>query len=222
MSVRAVIFDLDGVLIDSERCWQRAREVFAAAHGAVWTDALQRRAMGTGSEQWLALMQQHIAPHLAPETIYADMIERMRAEYARALPLRERAVETVRALAEHYTVALASGAPTDLIDYTMATSGLDSAMATIVYGDTVSNGKPAPDIYTEAVRRLDLSPTEAVGIEDSTNGLAALHAAGLWAIAAPVPGFEPTSAELARAHARVDGLAEVTPTLIDDLSGPRD
>jgi HAD superfamily hydrolase (TIGR01509 family) len=218
MTIRAVIFDLDGVLIDSEICWQRAREAFAASHGATWTNDLQRQAMGTGSERWLALMQQHVAPQLARETIYADMIERMRSEYARALPLRDGAIEAVRALAGHYTIALASGAPSDLIDYTMTASGLGQDMATIVYGDTVTHGKPAPAIYNEAARRLNLPPTEAVGIEDSGNGLAALDAAGLWAIAAPVPGFEPTAGELARAHARIDRLVELTPALINGLT----
>jgi len=214
MTIRGVVFDLDGVLINSELCWQRAREAFAAERGAVWTQALQTQSMGTASDYWLRLMQQHIAPDMPTDAIYADMIERMRAEYTRDLPLREGAAATVRELADHYSLALASGAPAHLIDYIMTTSGLGGFMATLVYGDTIPGGKPDPAIYIEALRRLDISAEEAVGVEDSTNGLTALFRAGLRSIAAPVPGFEPDAATLARADRRIATLPELTPQLI--------
>lgn len=211
MEIRGIVLDLDGVVIDSELCWQRAREAFAAERGTVWTPSLQHQAMGAGSARWLALMQEHVAPDLSTDAIYADMIARMRAEYERSLPLREGAVEAVTQLARHYDLALASGAPSDLIDHAMARSGLGRHMKTIVYGDTVPNGKPAPDIYLEALARLDLNARETVGIEDSTNGLEALFAAGLWTIATPVAGFQPPQHVLARAHDRLDRLSELTP-----------
>jgi HAD superfamily hydrolase (TIGR01509 family) len=220
MPLRAVVFDLDGVLIDSEICWQRAREAFAADHGRIWTEALQHQAMGTSTDHWLGLMQRHTAPETDVASIYDDVLARMRAEYTRRLPLREGAVATVRTLAHDHPIALASGAPTPLIDHAMDASGLGELMRVIVYGDTIARGKPAPDIYLEAVRRLGVAPDEAVGVEDSPNGLAALNAAGLWAVAAPAPGFELSAEVLARAHDRIDRLAELTPERIASLGGP--
>lgn len=222
MPIRAVIFDLDGVLIDSEICWQRAREGFAAERGGVWTEALQYEAMGTGTDHWLGLMQRHLAPHTDVQTIYDTILARMREEYTRRLPLRDGAVATVRSLAGHCPLALASGAPTPLIDHAMTVSGLGEHMTTIVYGDTIQRGKPAPDIYLEGLRRLGVRASEAVGVEDSANGLAALRAAGLWAIAAPAPGFDLPADVLATADDRIDHLADLTPERIAALGNTTD
>lgn len=217
--IDAVVFDMDGVLIDSEICWQRAREAFARDRGREWTADLHHQAMGTSTPVWVGLMQEALAPDLSAEAILDEMLGRMADEYDHRLPLRDGAVDAARTLAGHYTVALASGAPTDLIDRVLRRSGLDAIMATVVHGDSVARGKPAPDIYQEALHRLGVAPSAAVGVEDSTNGLRALNAAGLWAIAAPAPDFPLPADVLALADHRIDSLHELDPGLIAGFAG---
>ncbi len=207
MPIEAVIFDMDGVLVDSEVYWKRAREGFAQALGKVWTMDDQRAAMGRNTLEWAEVMHDRLKLDMPPEQVMSDVIGRVLAQCEERMPVRPGAIEAVHKAASRYRVALASGSPTQVIEYVMSKTGLDSVFETMVFGDTVPNGKPAPDIYFEALRRLGLKPENAVGVEDSGNGIRSLHNAGIKIIAAPSPEF-PLSDDLVKLAARVIGSLE--------------
>jgi HAD superfamily hydrolase (TIGR01509 family) len=186
----AVIFDMDGVLVDSEAYWLESRVEFADGLGKAWTLADQHVVMGCNTVEWAAIMRERLdlrdwALDAIIEPVRSGVIRRLEAR----LPLLPGAIEAVHTAASHYPVGLASGSPTAVIDTVMRLTGLDKAFTVRVYGDDIAHGKPAPDIYFEAARQLNARPSRCIGIEDSTNGLRALHAAGMAAIAVPSPGF---------------------------------
>lgn len=186
----AVIFDMDGVLVDSEAYWMESRMEFAASLGKVWTLDDQHAVMGRNTIEWAAGMRERLTLADMPlgdiiEPVRSGVIHRLEAR----LPLLPGAIEAVRTAASRYPVALASGSPNAVIDTVMRLSGLERVFPVKVYGDDMAHGKPAPDIYFEAARRLNARPSRCIGIEDSANGLRALHAAGMAAIAVPSPGF---------------------------------
>jgi HAD superfamily hydrolase (TIGR01509 family) len=217
MPVEVIIFDMDGVLVDSEVYWAQARVEFAADRGLVWGGDDHRYVMGRATLEWAEVMKERMALDDSPRAIADEMIERMKAKYEARLPVREGAVEAVNLAAERYRVGLASGSPTDLIQHVTRLTGLDSVFETMVYGDDIARGKPAPDIYFEALRRLEMSPQVAAGIEDSGNGILSLHNAGMKIIAAPSPDFPLKEEHLALAHARIASLTEFTLELVESL-----
>ncbi|MEZ4667945.1 MAG: HAD family phosphatase [Anaerolineae bacterium] len=219
MLIEAVIFDMEGVLMDSEGYWTIAREGFARDIGKTWTMEDQRAAMGRNTVEWARVMQQRLHLDMTEDAIIDDVIRRVLEQYDERLPVRAGAMEAVRRMAGHYKVALASGSPTRVIDYSMQHTGLDRVFQAIVYGDTISNGKPAPDIYIEALRRLGVNAENAVGIEDSSNGVRALHNAGMHVIAAPSEGFGLPPDVVALADRVIDHLDEVTEEMVGGLAG---
>ncbi len=218
MSITTVIFDMDGVLVDSEIYWQQAREDFAREMGKVWTLDDQRLAMGRSTVGWAGVMQTRLASPLSVEEIIADMKRRVKAKYAERLPTRQGALEAVQRLATRYRVGLASGSPTEIIEHVMQLTQLDQVFEVIVYGDTIPNGKPAPDIYLEALRRLNATPAQAVGIEDSANGIRSLHAAGMKIIATPMPEFPLPPDVQNLAHHTLTTLEALTLELMEGLA----
>lgn len=220
MAIEAIIFDMDGVLVDSEVYWQKAREEFASSRGKLWTDALQRQAMGRSTVEWAHVMQESLALSESLDAIIEEMLSRVLALYEEAIPERTGAVAAVKLMASQYRVALASGSPTIIIQKVMQLTGLDQVFEETVYGDTIPNGKPAPDIYLEALRRLGLSPAQSIGVEDSGNGIRSLKAAGMRIIAAPSPAF-PLSAELlALADVHISSLEDLKLELIAKIALP--
>lgn len=217
MPLEAIVFDMEGVLMDSEGYWTLAREAFAAAHGRRWTLDDQRQVMGRNTVEWARIMRERLALDLTLEAIIDEVIALVIGHYDAQFPARPGALEAVRRAAARYPVALASGSPTAVIDYVMQRCGLANVFSAIVYGDTIAKGKPAPDIYNEALRRLNVPAARALGIEDSANGVRALHNAGMWIIAAPSPGFSLPPDVLALAHARIDSLEEFTLELAESL-----
>lgn len=191
--IEAVVFDMDGVLIDSEDIWLSVRVEFAASVGGRWTHEDQVATMGVSTAAWARLMVDRLG--LSGRTGYGEaevaraVIDAMKARYARELPQRAGAVDAVRRIARRYRVALASGSPRALGETVLAVTGLAGLMETAVYGDEVEHGKPAPDIYLKALRELGVAPARAVGVEDSGNGVRALAAAGMGIVAAPMPGY---------------------------------
>ncbi len=214
IAVEAVIFDMDGVLVDSEVYWHRSREEFARDRGKVWTDADQRLAMGRNTVEWARVMQERLALTESLDAIMAEMKRRVMAHYDEHLPVRPGAIEAVKLAAANYRCALASGSPTEIIVHVMELSGLDKIFEAIVFGDDYPNGKPAPDIYLAAMQRLGVTPNVSLGIEDSSNGIRALKAAGMIAIAAPSPGFPLAPDVLALCDAHIESLEGFTLDLI--------
>jgi HAD superfamily hydrolase (TIGR01509 family) len=212
--IRAVIFDLDGVLLDSEAAWDAAREAYTRESGGTWRDTAQRDMMGMSSLEWSLYMRDELGVPADPEQISSDVVERMLASYRERLPLIGGAVEAVERLAARWPLALASSANRPLIDLALTESGLASYFQATVSSEEVARGKPAPDVYLEAARRIGVDPTDAAAVEDSTNGILAAHNAGMRTIAIPNPAFPPADEALAAADVVIDSVAELTPEVV--------
>jgi beta-phosphoglucomutase-like phosphatase (HAD superfamily) len=212
--IQAIVFDMDGVLIDSEPIWNEVRVAFAAACRKPWTEDLQRSVMGVSTQHWGEVMREGLGCTLSTEQVIAEVGGRMIDRYRQHLPLLPGALESVRLAASAYPVALASGSMSMLIDHVLDATGLRPLIGVVVYGDTVARGKPAPDIYLEAAQRLGVPPAACVGVEDSVNGLRALRAAGMKAIAVASPQYP--LGDVA-ADARLSSLEEFSLDLVRGL-----
>ena len=221
MPIEAVIFDMDGVLVDSEVYWDKSRVDFARDRGAVWTDEFQRLAMGRSTVGWATVMQEKLALDEAIDEIIAEMKARVIEHYEARMPTRPGALESVSHMQQHFRVGLASGSPTEIIKAVLNITGLDQIFEVMIYGDDVPRGKPAPDIYLEALKALGVSPAVSLGIEDSTNGLRSLKAAGMFAVAAPSPDFPLPDNVLALADAHISTLEDFTVDLVRQIERER-
>jgi HAD superfamily hydrolase (TIGR01509 family) len=223
--VQAVVFDMDGVLVESEDIWREVREEFAAGIGKVWSAADQTSTMGCNTAAWARIMVDRLDLRTQPgmdETCVAhEIIARMQARYAAHLPQREGAVQAVRIAAARYKVALASGSPRALGEHVLRATGLDRILTVTMYGDEVEHGKPAPDVYLRVLERIGVQPEHAVGVEDSGNGIRSLHAAGMGIIAAPSPGYGLSAEMLALAGAHIQSLTEFTVELVESAGAHR-
>lgn len=217
MPIEAIIFDMDGVLVDSEVYWDKSRVDFAHDRGKIWTDEFQRLAMGRSTVGWAQVMRDNLQLEESIDEIIAEMKARVIAHYEKRMPTRPGALESVTNMKAHFHVGLASGSPTEIIKAVMRITGLDQVFEVMIYGDDIPRGKPAPDIYLEAMKRLRVAPQVTVGIEDSANGLRSLKAAGLLAVAAPSPDYPLTDDVLALADAHISSLEEFNISLIRRL-----
>jgi HAD superfamily hydrolase (TIGR01509 family) len=208
MPIEAVIFDMDGVIVDSEEYWWQSRVAFAEKRGKVWSFDDQRSAMGRSTVEWARIMQERLMLDLPLEAIMREVIAGVNARLEARLPVLPGAIEAVKAATEAYPVALASGSPTSVIQEVMKLTGLDQVFELTVYGDDMQRGKPDPEIYLTTAQKLGVNPARCVGIEDSGNGLRALKAAGMYAIAVPSPGFPLNDELLALADRVLKSLTE--------------
>jgi HAD superfamily hydrolase (TIGR01509 family) len=215
--IEAIVFDCDGVLIDSEPVWERVRRKFVADHGGRWPDDAQDRMMGMSTAEWSAYMSEDFGVRLASRQVADLVIEAMTAEYETHLPLLPGAVDAVRALSAHWPLAVASSAPKSLIEAVLDASSLREAFRAAVSSEEVARGKPAPDVYLEAAKRLGVTPTSCAAIEDSSNGLRSAAAAGMTVIAVPRPEYPPAEDALAKAQVALDSLTTLTPATITSL-----
>lgn len=217
--LQAVIFDMDGILIDSEVLWRQVREEFAADHGLVWSAEDQESTMGCNTRMWSRIMVERLQLQarlgMDDAAIAREIKGRLLAKYQAHLPEREGAVAAVRRVAERYKVALASGSPNELATYVMQATGLDQVFLAATYGDDVVHGKPAPDIYLDVLAKIGVAPAQAVGVEDSGNGLRSLRAAGMGVIAVPGPEFPLTDDVLALADVRIDDMRDLDLALVE-------
>lgn len=218
MAIEAIIFDMDGVLVDSEVYWGQSRVEFAKDRNKVWIDDFQHEAMGQSTVGWAKVMKKRLELSESIDDIIAEMKQRVIAHYEQKMPTRPGALEAVQLASEHFRVGLASGSPTDIIQRVMTLTGLDQIFETMVYGDTVPNGKPAPDIYLEAMKRLGVSADVTLGIEDSANGIRSLKAAGMYSIAAPSPDFPLAAEVLSLADAHISEMTEFSLELLERIS----
>jgi len=196
--VTGVVFDMDGVLVDSEQVWDQARRDVVAAHGGTWKDSATRDMLGMSSQEWSRYVVEELGAQLTPEQVNDAVVEAMLEGYRRELPLLPGAREAIeRAAAAGRTLALASSSNRPVIDLVLERMGVADRFAATVSSEEVGRGKPAPDVYLEAMRRAGI--TEGVAIEDSENGIKSAHAAGLRVIAIPNPHFPPPDEALALA-----------------------
>jgi HAD superfamily hydrolase (TIGR01509 family) len=215
MSIDAVIFDLDGVLVDSEPVWEDVRRQFALALGGRWDAGAQRSMMGMSSGEWARFMRVELRVPLPEQDIIQGVVDAMAARYEEKVPLLPGAVDAVQRLATRWRLGLASSANRPLIDIVLARAGIARSFATTVSSEEVPRGKPSPDVYLEVARRLGVLPARGAAIEDSTNGLLAALAAGMRTIAVPRPAFPPDPDVLARADAVAKDLGRLSFGVID-------
>lgn len=215
--VRAVIFDLDGVLVDSEELWDEVRRELVAQAGRPWPAQATRAMLGMSTAEWSTYLTDELGVPGRPQEVAAAVIERMAAHYRAQLPLLPGAVEAVQRLGRRWPLGLASSSPRRLIDAVLESAGLSSWFRVSVSTEEVAAGKPSPAVYEEAARRLRVDPGRAVAIEDSTNGLRSAARAGLAVIAVPNAAFPPAEDALALAAAAVRSIDEVTPELVSSL-----
>lgn len=222
MTIQAVIFDMDGVLVDSEVYWGQSRIEFAKDREKEWTEDFQREAMGQSTVGWAGVMKERLELEESIEDIIVEMKSRVIAHYEQKMPSRPGAMEAVELAAAHFRVGLASGSPTDIIQRVMQLTGLDQIFEVMVYGDTVPKGKPAPDIYIEAMKRLGVTPDVTLGIEDSANGIRALKAAKMYSIAAPSPDFPLPDEIVAMADAHITDMTQFSLELVQKIEASSD
>jgi HAD superfamily hydrolase (TIGR01509 family) len=213
----AIIFDLDGVLLDSEQRWNEAKEALVREAGGTWLEKAPEVMMGMSSPEWSAYLRDDLGVQRDLDAINDDVVRRMHESYEDGLPLLPGALETVRALAARWPLGLASSSNREIIDVFLERSGVGDLFGATVSSEQVARGKPAPDVYVETARRLGVDPRACVAIEDSANGLRAAHAAGMPVVAAPNPHYPPGDDALALAAAVVDGVGDVTPELVASL-----
>lgn len=217
MAIDTIIFDLDGVLIETEQEWNDVRREFAARHGGRWGEDDQPAVMGANSMQWAEYMRDQVGVHLTPREIYDGVINGLRDRYSQHLPLIPGAWEAVTGLAPRFRLGVASSSPIELIEHALELAGLRQYFGVLVSSDEVAVGKPAPDVYLEACRRLGAEPSRTVAIEDSTNGLRAAAAAGLAIIAIPNLAYPPAPDALALADVVVGSVGEITGDIISGI-----
>jgi HAD superfamily hydrolase (TIGR01509 family) len=211
----AVVFDLDGVLVDSEHVWDEVRRGMAARAGRPWPEDATSAMQGVGTADWSAYMAHTVGIPAAPQTIAAQVIDALAQRYATHLPLMPGAIEAVARMSARWPLGLASGSPRRLIDTVMGATALGTHFRVAVASDEVAANKPAPDVYLEVARRLGVEPGAIVAIEDSANGLRSAHAAGLRVIAIPQPAFPQPPEALALADVTLESLDGLTVPLVE-------
>ena len=215
--IEAVIFDLDGVLLDSEQVWDDVREQLARERGGRWHDRAQADMMGMSSTEWSRYMHDEIGLPETAEEINAEVVRRMLDRYDRDLPVIDGAVDAVRRLAPHFRLGVASSSNRPLIDAALGAAGLADAFAATASSEEVPHGKPSPDVYLEAARRLGVAPGRSVAVEDSASGIRSARAADMRVVAIPNRHYPPPEETLALASARLTSLAGLTPELVARL-----
>jgi HAD superfamily hydrolase (TIGR01509 family) len=212
--IEAVVFDLDGVLVDSEGVWDAARHSVVEEAGGRWREDATRAMMGMSSPEWSRYLQEELGVALEPAEISTRVVTRVLERYRRDLPLLPGAVAAVRRLAARWPLGLASSANRQVIDAVLRAASITDSFAATVSGDEVERGKPAPDVYLAAAKELGVRAADAAGVEDSTNGLRAAAAAGMFVVAVPNREFPPSHDALALAGLVVGSLDELTPEAI--------
>ncbi len=215
--IAAVVFDLDGLLLDSEAAWDSARRELVRERGGTWTESATRDMMGMSSPEWSRYLAEELGVELPPEEISDLVLARVLAGYREELPLLPGAVEAVERLAARWPLGLASSSNREAIELVLELSGLGRHFAVSLSSEEVARGKPAPDVYLEAARRLDVAARECVAVEDSENGIRSASAAGMSVIAVPNAEFPPAEAAVALADRVIGSLAELTPDLVEEL-----
>ena len=213
--IEAVVFDLDGVLLQTEEIWDEVREALARERGGRYDAKAQRAMMGMSSLEWSAYMHEELGVPDEPAEINAEVVRRMQERYRERLPLIEGAREAVERIAARWPLAVASSSNRPLIDAVLELAGLTPFFRATVSSEEVAHGKPAPDVYLEAARRLGLPPSRCAAIEDSHSGIRSAKSAGLRVVAIPNPSFPPDPEALAEADVVLGTLDELVPSAVE-------
>ncbi len=213
----AVVFDLDGILVESEGAWDAARRALVAETGGSWREGAAHAMLGMSAPEWSRYVQEELGVPLPAQEIDRRVVARVLEEYRSSLPLLPGATDAVRALAASWPLGLASSSNRVVIDEVLRLAGLDGEFAVTVSSEEVARGKPAPDVYVAAIEALGTTPRQAVAIEDSSNGLRSAAAAGMRLVAVPNREFPPAADALALADVVIASLTELTPATIHSI-----
>jgi len=216
--IEAVIFDLDGVILETEELWNEVREGLVRERGGRWSDGAQADMMGMSSIEWSRYMHEVLGVPDPPEEVSGEVVRRMGERYAERLPLIDGAADAVKRLAARWPLGLASSANRQLIDRALELSDLASCFRVTVSSEEVERGKPAPDVYLEAARRLGVEPGRCVAIEDSASGIRSAHAAGILVVAIPNRAFPPPAETLALAAVVLESIEELEPETLTEAA----
>jgi HAD superfamily hydrolase (TIGR01509 family) len=213
--IEAVIFDLDGVLLQTEELWDEVRERFVRERGGRYDGAAQRAMMGMSSVEWSRFIHEELGVEEPPEEISAEVARLLEERYRERLPLIPGAVKAVRRLAARWPLGLASSSNRSLIDAALELSGLAAYFRVTVSSEEVARGKPSPDVYLEAAGRLSVAPERCAAVEDSHSGIRSAKAAGMRVLAIPNPSYPPDEEALAEADVVLGSLDNLTPSVVD-------
>jgi HAD superfamily hydrolase (TIGR01509 family) len=214
----AVVFDLDGLLLDTEQVWDEVREALTRERGGHWHDRAQADMMGMSSTEWSRYMHESLGLADPPEELNRLVVERMIKRYRERLPLVDGAVEAVRRIGARWPLGLASSSNREIIDLALELMGVEQLFRVTVSSEEVERGKPAPDVYREAARRLGIAADRLAAVEDSGAGIRAAKAAGMRVLAVPNAHFPPPDDVLARADVVLESLGELTPDAVESAS----
>jgi HAD superfamily hydrolase (TIGR01509 family) len=215
MSVEAVVFDLDGLLLDSEQVWNAAKERLTRERGGRWKPEAEHEMLGMSSTEWSRYMRDELGVPMEPGEISAEVVRLLAEIYEQGLPVLPGADEAVRRLAGRRPLGLASSSNREIIDLVLREAGWAELFSVTVSSEEVERGKPAPDVYVEATRRLRVEPARAAAIEDSSAGIRSAAAAGMRVIAIPNRAYPPEPEALALAHVMLNSLADLDAEVVD-------
>jgi HAD superfamily hydrolase (TIGR01509 family) len=219
--VDAVVFDLDGVLVDSEPVWEDVRRRYVADNGGHWKSDAQRRLMGMSTSEWAQYLSHELGVSRPPDQVARDVVAEMVERYQAQVPLIAGAESVVRQLAQLWPVGLASSSPPELIDAALRAAGLGDTFAVRLSTEQVERGTPAPDVYLAVAARLGVNASRCVAVEDSSNGIRSAAAAGMHVIAVPQDRYQLDQAARDLAALVVGHIAAVTPDAVRAAgSGP--
>ncbi len=217
--IKAVIFDMDGLLLDSELYWDEARHGYVQQQGGAWSNQDSVNVIGHNSAQWARYIQEQFGIQQPAAEIIQAVVARMEQLYAQELPWLPGAQDAVRLLAGRYPLAVASASHRTLIDLVLNVSGLGLFFQSVTSADEVTHGKPAPDVYLLAASRLGVAATACVAFEDSSNGILSAAASGAQVVAVPNLHFPPTAVALAQATLVLPSLAQLTLAMVEGIGG---
>jgi HAD superfamily hydrolase (TIGR01509 family) len=208
--IEAVVFDLDGVLIQSEEVWDAVRERYVREAGGRYDEEVQRAMMGMSAPEWSRYLHEEAGVWEDPEDINREVVERMLQAYRRELPLLPGAVEAVRRTAESFPLGLASSSNREVFEAVLDLAGIADCFSATVSSEEVPRGKPAPDVYLEAARRLGVAPGRCAAVEDSHAGIRSAKSAGMRVVAIPNASYPPDAEALELADAVLRSLDDLT------------
>jgi HAD superfamily hydrolase (TIGR01509 family) len=217
--IEAVVFDLDGTLVDSEPVWEQVRRGLVAERGGHWAADAERKLLGMSTPEWARYLSDDLGVGLPPDQVATLVVDRMAARYREHVPFLAGAVDAVRRFAARWPLGLASSSPPRLIETVLQSAGLRSSFKVVMSTEQVAHGKPAPDIYLAVTAELGCPPPDCAAVEDSSNGLRSAAAAGLWVIAIPQPEYPPDPDALAQASLVRSSLADLTTDAVAALAG---
>ena len=213
-TIEAVVFDLDGVLVESEQLWDEARRGLAADADVEWPGDATEAMMGMSSKEWSRYMHDEIGVPSSPDEINRGVVDRLAERYRSDLPWIDGAHDALRRMADAFPLGLATSSNREIVDIVLEVGGFADLLEVTVSSEEVERGKPAPDVYLECARRMGVDPERCAAIEDSTNGLLSAAAAGMRVIAIPNDAHPPAERGLEVAAVVLDSIGDLTPEVV--------